>query len=498
MKRSRVEEMNNTATLTKKRLMLENYLLNGTNSYQSLFVYNNDAFFAIDLSGYYIFLNPACEGIFGYSNEEILTKKFIEVTAFEDVTKVSAFFYKAIEGGIQNYDCKINHRNGQIVELNITNLPIVVDDEIIGVYGVAKNITDIKQRRQKLKDSEELYRILTENSMDLITKTDLNGIYLYVSPVCEQILGYKPEELVGRSSYHLVHKEDLEKYTINHLHLTDIQTKALNTFRMRKKNGDYIFLESLSNAFIKSNNDVEIISVSRDITERIMAEEDRKKTQELLLNSEKLSVAGQLAAGIAHEVRNPLTAIKGFLQLMKIEDEQKAYMEIIQSEISRIEMILTELLIIAKPQVMKFKKTAIQDLLKSVKTLLDTQAILNNIEIELDTPEVISEIMCDENQLKQVFINFIKNSIEAMPTGGEIKIQVTEAIDHVLLRFSDTGSGIPKENLKRIGEPFFTTKERGTGLGLLVSKQIIENHNGHILIDSDGNGTSIEVTLPFD
>ncbi|MDR6998180.1 PAS domain S-box protein [Neobacillus niacini] len=490
--------MDSSAILIEKRNILEKHLKDGLYSYQSLFACNSDAIFAIDLSGYYVFLNPACEQITGYSQEEIAKKKFIEVIALEDVARVSAYFYQALEGSLQNYDCKIIQKNGQSVDLNVTNLPITVNGEIIGVYGVAKDITEIKRKRHRLKDSEELYRILTENSMDMIVKTDAEGNFIYVSRVSEQILGYTPTELVGQSSIEYIHKDDIDRYLLNYHKAIHIQPKSLDTYRMRKKDGSYIYMEILSNSYRNSNKEVRVISVLRDISERINADLDRKRTEQLLLNSERLSVAGQLAAGIAHEVRNPLTAIKGFLQLLNVSQEQKDYIDIIHSEIIRIEMILTELLVIAKPQAMKTAKTNLRELIEGVKTLIDTQAIMTNVQIETIYSSPFQEIICDENQLKQVFINFLKNSIEAMPAGGKITIQ-TECMDEkeIVIRCIDTGSGIPPEHLKRIGEPFFTTKEKGTGLGLLVSKKIIENHHGRIQIDSDENGTSIAVILPI-
>jgi two-component system sporulation sensor kinase A len=136
--------------------------------------------------------------------------------------------------------------------------------------------------------------------------------------------------------------------------------------------------------------------------------------------------------------------------------------------------------------------------METVKTLLDTQAIMKNIQIEIDSEVENLTINCDKNQLKQVFINFLKNAIEAMPNGGEITIELKKySIDKVKIIFKDTGVGMPQHILKRIGEPFFTTKESGTGLGIMISKQIIENHNGSFYIWSDESGTVIEVILPM-
>ncbi|RKD25550.1 hypothetical protein BEP19_00990 [Ammoniphilus oxalaticus] len=232
--------------------------------------------------------------------------------------------------------------------------------------------------------------------------------------------------------------------------------------------------------------------IFRDITEW-------KKSQEMLQQSEKLSVAGQLAAGIAHEIRNPITSVKGFLQLMQTGyGEKEEYMEIMTSEIDRIEIILGELLILAKPQITKYEQANAQKLLEHVVALLGTQGNLHNISISTDFEVEHPYIDCDENQIKQVFINFIKNSMEAMPQGGEISIEL-QRIEERMLRicFIDQGCGIPEEILEKIGQPFFTTKENGTGLGFMISKKIIEDHGGSMTLKSKvDEGTVIEVFLP--
>lgn len=606
--------MEYSTVFDQKREILENHLKDGVNSYKSIFECNQDAIYAIDLRGYFVCLNTACENITGYSKEKLSKMKFMELITNDDLAKVLANFYQAIKGNFLNYDCKIINKNGDIVNVNVTNFPVVVDDDIVGVFGVAKDITEFKNKRQRLQEKEEIYRIITENSMDLISKTDENGNILYVSPSCEPLLGFKPAELIGQSILSLIHKDDIEKVIANHHAALDGNTQTQELYRIQKKDGSFIYLESLFKKLITSKKECEFLSLTRDVTERIRAEEERsnidkayrdlvehspdavilvkdnkiiyinetgirllkghdkvdfiakkifdfvlpeyhkvfenrieqvknqipldfieqkiccldgsvievevrgihyifqsqtvvhlifrdiserKKVQELLLNSEKLSIAGQFAAGIAHEIRNPLTSIKGFLQLLNEDNDKSDYFKIILSEVDRIEMILSEQLMLAKPQEMRFVKKDIKQLLQHIKTLIDTQAILNNIEIEIVPISDVPEMVCDENQLKQVFINFLKNSIEAMPNGGKITIEIEKQDQDMRLLFKDTGCGIPKEHITRIGQPFFTTKESGTGLGLMISKQIITAHNGSFRIMSDETGTTIEIKLPL-
>jgi len=216
------------------------------------------------------------------------------------------------------------------------------------------------------------------------------------------------------------------------------------------------------------------------------------------LQSEKHAVASQLAAGIAHEIRNPITAIKGFLQLIMADYKgEPMYFEVVESEIARVEAILKELMVLGKPAKIKYEELSIQVLLDQVLTLMESHALLNNIEIvkRYNLREVT--VVGDESQLKQVFINYIKNAIEAMPDGGTIFVEGFNPFKSTIqIQIIDQGCGIPTDMIGRISEPFFTTKEYGTGLGMHVSSQIIEEHQGQVNIISNNDGTCIEVTLP--
>jgi two-component system sporulation sensor kinase A len=229
-------------------------------------------------------------------------------------------------------------------------------------------------------------------------------------------------------------------------------------------------------------------------------EVSERKSLELLQASEKLVIAGQMAAGIAHEIRNPLTSLKGFLKLMQTgSGGKKEYFNIMDSELDRIELILSELLLLAKPQhEMFFQKKELLNLLQQIIVLLEPQAILNNIQLMTRSLPDQLYINASENHMKQVFINIIKNAIEAMPNGGEIIVEVKQTDGQVRVSITDQGFGIPEEHLTKLGEPFFSTKQTGTGLGLAITHQIVENHGGTIKISSKlGEGTIFDVLLPL-
>ncbi|WP_209122261.1 ATP-binding protein [Alkalihalobacillus sp. BA299] len=245
--------------------------------------------------------------------------------------------------------------------------------------------------------------------------------------------------------------------------------------------------------FTKDGKRKALFVIGRDIT-------DIKRAEELIAKNEKLSVVGQLAAGVAHEIRNPLTSLKGFVRLIQEnKGDNNFYLNIMDNELERINIIVNELLLIAKPQKESFTKNNIVNLIRSVIDLMSSEAKMTGITIEVKAAEQIPLIDCEAYHLKQVFINIIKNAIEASKVGTSIHVNIFQEQDMVCIEVIDEGCGIEKERLQKIGEPFFTMKEKGTGLGMTVSFKIIQNHNGSLQIDSEvGQGTTVSVRLPID
>lgn len=223
---------------------------------------------------------------------------------------------------------------------------------------------------------------------------------------------------------------------------------------------------------------------------------------EELKRTEMLSVVGQLAAGVAHEIKNPVTVLSGFVQLMKQSDDKEThqyYYEIMQSELKRILQITNEFLMLGKQQNYTFVKKKMQQIVKEVILLLKAEAEKNGVHIIFKPKDSIPPISCNPNQLKQVFMNVIKNGIESMPNGGRLWIDLrVDEKQSVIIETIDEGYGMTKETLAKIGTPFYTTKQDGTGLGMMVSHKIIESHHGKITIESKVNvGTKIIIEFPM-
>ncbi len=256
---------------------------------------------------------------------------------------------------------------------------------------------------------------------------------------------------------------------------------------------------------IEGENQVYLVNsinlVFEDVPANLQAFVDitqEKENEKLMIRSEKMTIAGELAASIAHELRNPLTAVKGFFQMLRYSnDNLDLYYSVINDELSRIEQIASELLTLAKPHADYRKNYNIVQLVEEVKLLLTSQTNMKNIGLLLEVSNRQLYINCDNNKIKQVLINIIKNAIDAMENGGDISIKIHDVIENVQIQITDQGRGIPKDLMGRIGEPFYTTKEKGTGIGLMVCFQIIESHNGTIHVQSEIDvGTTFTITLP--
>jgi two-component system, sporulation sensor kinase D len=225
------------------------------------------------------------------------------------------------------------------------------------------------------------------------------------------------------------------------------------------------------------------------------------RLERVQIEAQKLELIGTLAAGIAHEIRNPLTGIKGLVQLLseKYNDpNDHFYFSVINKEIGRINQIVSEFLILGKPTVQKMTYTDIRDVIYDVNPLIYSEANLYNVQYEYTLPEDPMILRCTVDQMKQVILNLTKNALEAMQDGGILRLTVTKANGSCLITITDNGAGIPQENLEKLFTPFFTSKENGTGLGLVVCKRIIESFGGEISIESKLKiGTKVRITLPL-
>lgn len=358
--------------------------------------------------------------------------------------------------------------------------------------NLAQYTQDLREMNDENRSVKEHLESIIRQTADAIHLTDPEGRIIRVNKAFEQLYGWTGEEIQGACLFNtpesLQEEESMWKKQLNE----GIPVFSAETVRLTKSGAEVKVSISESPIFDEDGRITAFVIISRDMTER-------NKMEELLRRSEKLTTVGQLAAGVAHEIRNPLTTLRGFLQLQQQTKKLNSrHTDLMLSELDRINLIVSEFLILAKPQAVHFQIKDIRYILGDVISLLDSQAHLHSVEFSTNFSIQALLVHCEENQLKQVFINLLKNAIEAMPDGGTIHLETWAGEpDQVMIRIKDEGEGISKEALAKIGEPFFTNKETGTGLGLMISQRIIESHKGLLEIESElGSGTTVTVSLP--
>lgn len=264
--------------------------------------------------------------------------------------------------------------------------------------------------------------------------------------------------------------------------------------------GSFLSMDGVNRDIILNLNSVQGINGNLIGTVAVATDvSSARKEAERLRQREKLAVLGQMAAGIGHEIRNPMTTVRGFLQLLGEKNqnaEQKPIFELMISELDRANSIISEFLMLARTKHTNLKFQNLNDILNHLYPLIEADAFTQNKQIKY-IPGVIPSLKLNKNEISQLVMNLVRNGLEAMEVGGRLKIKTYLKDNKVLLAVEDEGSGIPKENLDKVGTPFFTTKENGTGLGLATSYTIAESHNAQIDIESSSEGTIFYISFPI-
>ncbi|WP_312096940.1 PAS domain S-box protein [Niallia sp.] len=440
-------------------------------------------------TGQIIAANASALKIFESTKEQLLT------------SKISDYIYKKdkryAEIVMNLYHQKENREelmflmpNGQKKILEFTTKLHSVEGLNMSIF---RNVTERYKMEEELRESKAMFENIFEEVFDGIIIWDQHYKIIDMNKAAERLLSKSKECLIGLNLLSILPSaksigEDIKPKLVNVKE--DGQNRGLYTVKFPNKR-EYTQLEYRNKFNIYSGLS---ITTLRDITENAVLEEQLRK-------SSTLNVVGELAAGIAHEIRNPMTALKGFIQLLETDvasRENEMYFSVIKSELTRIESIINEFLLLAKPQAVKKVKSDLTQIMNETIELLHAQAVLQNVQFKKHYDKAIPMVYCEPNQMKKVFINIIKNAIEVLVDGGEIEVSIELKEDYFHIAIRDNGKGMSKEKLARIGEPFYTTKEKGTGLGLLVSYQIMEDHQGKVTVESElGIGTTFHLQLPI-
>jgi len=392
-----------------------------------------------------------------------------------------------------------------------------------------------RKRRPEAPDAarrDDLFRMILEHMGDLVAVLDTAGRRLYNSPSYRQVLG-RAEELRGSSSFDEIHPDDRAKVKQVFEETVRTGTGRRSEYRFVRSDGEIRHIESQGDVIRdESGRPANVVVVARDITERKRQEEELRlayrtlqEAQAQLIQSEKLASIGQFAAGIVHDLRNPLGIIMGSAEFLKEAggSDPKVlteYVDMILEGTARANAIVKGLLSLSRRNEVKLAPADIRALLGGCLDLLRKEHPGASLELRTRFADALPEVRLDSDQMQHVLLNLLSNAVQAMPGGGRIEMAAStsearmgmprvgrritdffrEGDPVLVVEVSDTGAGIPEGTLQKIFEPFFTTKPRGegTGLGLAIVRSIVEAHRGTIEARSrPGVGTTFTITLPL-
>jgi PAS domain S-box-containing protein len=439
-------------------------------------------------------MHSSSDKIIGLDINELKDKSFnyVHELAVQGQKSRHEGYYKSTTGDVELY-------------ILVSAAPLKdAQGNIVGGMSVVEDITDLKNAENMLKESADRYRTLVENIEDLIVETSADGRFIYLSPKHEEALGYKPEELAGRNIFENIHPDDIPLAMEEFSRVVSSQTSGKAVFRYRHKNGSWRWFESTGQTVETASGELRCVIVSRDIT-------DRRRLEEELFKAEKLESLGVLAGGIAHDFNNLLTVILGNISVskMKLDPKEKIYGRLSEAENAsfRARDLTSQLLTFSRGG------APVKEFVQSLGELIvDTANFVvsgSKVKCEFDIDDGLWPVEVDEGQISQVIHNLIINSDQAMPDGGVINVSArnielgTDNGMHLKegrylkITIEDNGIGMTDDLIEKIFDPYFTTKQKGSGLGLATVYSIVRNHEGRIGVSSRiGAGTRFDIYLP--
>jgi len=462
---------------------------------QDIIEFLPDATFVLDQDRKVIAWNRAIEEMTGVQKEHILGRgNYAYSAAFYGKPRQILVDLIFEDGQDSQRLYKFYEKRGTTI-VGESYLPSLRGKEVI-LWGTAsplfesiRDITDRKRAEKMLLESEKRYRNLVENINDIIFSLDTCYRITYISNVFEKKLLFSIEEVMGQPLSSFVHPEDMPGL-LNSLESAKNGQLERSEFRLIGKDGSVYHFRASSRPLLENEQLTGLTGVMVDITRS-------KQFEREMYRMDQMNLIGEMAAGIAHEIRNPMTTVKGFLQLFKTREkyaQEREYFELMVSELDRANSIITEFLSLAKNKAVKLRPQNLNEIVRAMHPLITADA---NVADKFTAIELgdIPEILLDEREIRQLILNLVRNGLEAMSPGGRLTIKTYLNNGDVVLLIQDQGSGIEPDVLAKLGTPFMSTKDNGTGLGLAVCYSIAARHNAKIDVKTGPGGTTFFVSF---
>ncbi|OIJ10640.1 hypothetical protein BKP35_13200 [Anaerobacillus arseniciselenatis] len=450
--------------------------------------------------------NPAASNFYGYSLDQ-LKQMYISDINMLPKTQINKKMHEASERKHNQFIFKHRLANGQFKHVEVFSSSIYKNNKKL-LFSIINDITDrvlfeneLVQLNERLEDREEHYRSLYENHCDAIFTLNRYGHIINANLMSSFICNHSIEELRNSSFLEMVVPEDIELVQI--AFQKTIEEGPQNYECKINRNERKVYLEVTNIPVLVKGNLVGVFVVAKDITERKLAEEKLAEYQREVQRAEKLRIVGELAASVAHEIRNPLTTAKGFLQMLygaeNITREQQKYIDISIKELDQSNRIIKDYLSLAKSDDNLLEVIEINFEVHAVVEAMSSFALMNSVEINFNPNVKSVQIKGNKSKFKQVLLNIIKNGIEALELtpSGRIDIYTLEDENFATVQIKDNGCGMTETEVRDLGLPFYSTKKEGTGLGMMVCYKIIEAMGGKITVTSKkGIGSCFTIALP--
>jgi two-component system NtrC family sensor kinase len=493
-------------TERKKR---EEMLRVSEESFKMLFENIPTGVFVSSKEGKFLDANQALLDMLGYKSKQ----EFLNINIATDLyvkPEDRKRFLDMMErdGHVIDYEVDFKRKDGSTITILLTgHARYDREGNVVGYEGLNIDLTQRKLMEKELQEAYDFMNQIIQSSPNSIMATDMTGNIMIWNRAAEETLGYSASEVIGKMNIRKIYPEGKARKVMQMLRSTEYGPAGrLRSYPMLWVRRDAEVIEgTLSAAMIYDARGNEVASVGSfvDLRERLEMERALRRTQEQLLQSEKLAAMGRLTSQLAHELNNPLYGIMNTLELLKTEvspqSKRRKILEMAHSETIRLSDMLRKMLSFSKPDQEEKQPVDINSILDEILLLHEKQLRELDINIASDFAKDLGWVNASKNLLRQVFLNMVANARDAMPNGGFLTVSTSEDAGMVRVEISDTGMGIPEENLDKIFDSFFTTKDevKGVGLGLSVCYGFIKDHGGDITVQSQvGTGTTFNITLP--
>ena len=463
--------------------------------FENIFEASKDAIGYATIDGTILLINRAFSELTGFSREELLRMNVRDLVPEQHKKQRDHVVAQVLQTGESiEYEIEYLRKSGSQVPVSIAVFAVMGDDG--KPTGLAAIVRDLTER----KHAEEQFRLVVESSPNGLLMVDEQGTIRMVNRQIDQLFGYERTELIGQPVEILVpqhmranHAGDRAEF-IAHSELRAMG-KGRDLYGVRKDGQEFPLEIGLSP--IRTPNGMRVLASVLDISER-------KRIQEQLQKAERLAELGTLASGMAHEIGTPMNVILGraeYLFQRTADEGIKKGLATIITQVERITKVMNQLLAFARRRTAERRAVDLGEIVEDSLEMFQERIAHSRITVEKAIEANMPSVHADRDQLIQVLINLVVNSLHAMPEGGRLRVSLAREGSHVCLGVSDTGHGMPEEIRSKVFEPFFTTKDfgKGTGLGLTVANGIVEEHGGTMAVESIvDKGTTFWVRLPLD